>query len=368
MERARASFQDLTTLRVGGRIADFRHVDTPERLAACVREADTGGREVLVLGEGSNLLASDDDFDGMAVKAADPCGPQMLEDAQAARVRVNAGCVWDDFVGWCVGRGLSGIEALSGIPGQIGSAVMQNLGAYGQEIGGCLVAATLLDRADGTVRRYEKPELGLGYRTSILRRSMEDGSLGRRWAISPRWIVLSAELELTRGAQGTVGHPQLAHALGCEVGAQMPIAQIRDKVYEVRASKGMVCDPNPTGANPQHDRWSSGSFFTNPMLTREQAKECLPADAPLYPTPDPDLVKTSAAWLIERAGFPKGFGVEGAESPATLSSLHTLALTNRGHAKAADVVRLAQTVRDGVKERFGVELQAETVLVGLSLH
>ncbi len=371
MERARASFQDLTTLRVGGHIADFRHVSTPDELAACVREADAASREVLVLGEGSNLLVADDDFDGMAVKASDPCGPQVLHDGEGgetARVRVNAGCVWDDFVAWCVGQGLSGVEALSGIPGQIGSAVMQNLGAYGQEIGSCLMGATLLDRTDGQIRFYEKTELGLGYRTSILRHSMEQGSAGRRWPISPRWIVLSAELELTRADQGAVEHSQLAHALGCEVGSHMPIAQIRDKVYEVRASKGMVCDPDPTGAHPEHDRWSSGSFFTNPVLTREQVQDCLPADAPLYPTPDPDLMKTSAAWLIEKAGFPKGFGLEEDASKATLSNLHTLALTNRGNASAADIVNLAKAVRDGVRQRFGVELQPETVLVGLSMN
>ncbi len=367
MQKAHASFKDLTTLRVGGEIGDFRYVDTPEELASCVREADAAASQVLVLGEGSNLLASDEPFAGMVVKAHDPAGPVVLAGTDSVRVRIHAGCVWDDFVTWCVERNLSGVEALSGIPGQIGSAVMQNLGAYGQEIGTCLVGATLLDRTDGQVRTYSKDELGLGYRTSILRRSMEGNLTSRPWPVSPRWIVLSAELELAKAAQGTVAHPQLAAALGCEVGSSMPVGVIRDKVYEVRASKGMVCDPDPTGANPYHDRWSSGSFFTNPVLTRQKAHECLPVDAPLYPTHDEALVKTSAAWLIERAGFAKGYGVDGAGSPATLSNLHTLALTNRGNASAADIVRLACTVRNGVWQRFGVKLEPETVLVGLSL-
>lgn len=368
MEEARASFKDLTTLRVGGEIDDFRHVDTPEELAACVREADAAASRVLVLGEGSNLLVSDEAFEGMVVKAGDAKGPQVLESRDSARVRINAGCVWDDFVAWCVENDLSGVEALSGIPGQIGSAVMQNLGAYGQEIGTRLVGATLLDRTDGQIRAYTKDQLGLGYRTSVLRRSMESGSAGRQWRISPRWIILSAEFELAKTSRGTVGHPQLAGALGCEAGSTMPIAEIREKVYEVRASKGMVCDPDPMGPSPCHDRWSSGSFFTNPVLTRKKAEGCLPEGAPLYPAHDPELVKTSAAWLIEKAGFSKGFGVDGPDSPATLSNLHTLALTNRGRASAADIARLAQTVKDGVMERFGVELKPETVLVGLSLR
>lgn len=368
MESIEASFSELTTLRVGGRIADFRLVDSPEELAACVREADAAGTPLIVLGCGSNLLAGDADFPGMVVKARDGKGPQTVEREGTAHVSVNAGCVWDDFVAWCVTHGLEGLEALSGIPGQIGSAVMQNLGAYGQEIGTRLEAATLLDRLTGKVERYAKDELGLGYRTSILRKSMDEGQDGGRWALSPRWIVLSAEFELTKAQQGCVGHAQLAKALGCEVGQRMSIEMIREKVHEVRASKGMVCDPDPCGPSPIHDRWSSGSFFTNPVLGSEEAAELLPEDAPRYPAHDAQHVKTSAAWLIDHAGFPKGYGVHGGESKASLSNLHTLALTNRGQATSADVVELAQTVKDGVRERFGIELKPETVLVGVSLN
>lgn len=368
MGRRDASFKDITTLRVGGPIAEFHAVESPEELRRRVLEADGAARPLVVVGSGSNLLASDDPFAGTVVKCVCAEAPQARRAEDGVHVSAPAGCVWDDLVAWCVERGLSGLEALSGIPGQLGSAVMQNLGAYGQEVGACLVSAALLDRARGTVEPVSADRLALGYRTSILRRSMEDGVDGRTWAFSPRWVVLEAEFALSERAQGLVGHAQLARALGCEPGCEMDLGQIRDSVYQVRASKGMVADPDPCGPSPIHDRWSSGSFFTNPVLARDEAARKLPSDAPLYPAGDEGLVKTSAAWLIERAGFPKGWGVHGPDSRATLSRLHTLAMTNRGQATSADVVELAQAVKDGVRVRFGVELKPETVLVGAELH
>ena len=371
MGHMETAFKNITTLRVGGPIADFRSASSPAELAQIVTQADAQSTPLVVVGCGSNLLAGDDVFEGTVVRACDTTGPVALTNGtgdEGVRVKVNVGCVWDDFVRWCVERDLAGLEALSGIPGQIGSAVMQNLGAYGQEIGTCLTSATLLDRTTGVVDVVGRDRLGLGYRTSMLRRSMDEGQDGGRWAATPRWVVLDAEFTLHKQARNHVDHAQLARALGCETGCEMELGAIRDSVYEVRASKGMVADPDPEGPSPIYDRWSSGSFFTNPVLTCEQAAAQLPEGAPLYPAHDDAHVKTSAAWLIDRAGFHKGWGVHGEASKATLSTLHTLAMTNRGHATSADVVELAQAVKDGVYDRFGVTLRPETVLVGTSLH
>ena len=356
-----------TTLRVGGPAGRFEEAHGPEELRRLACACDDAGDALFVLGGGSNVLVADKGFDGWVVHTVDGSIEALPAPDASGRtvVRVEAGTDWDDVVAWAVDHALAGIEALSGIPGQIGSAVMQNLGAYGQDVGGVLAAATLLDRADGSVRRWHADELGLGYRTSMLRASMEQ--VGSPWTPSPRWIVLEAYLALSASESGTVDHPQLARALGCEVGVEIPIRQIRSAVLEVRSAKGMVRDDEPQGQSPVYDRWSSGSFFTNPVLSTETADELLPQDAPRYATDDPATVKTSAAWLIEHAGFPKGYGVDGPGSHATLSSLHTLALTNRGDASAADIVRLARTVRDGVRERFGIELEPESVLVGVEL-
>lgn len=367
MGRMDTAFKNITTLRVGGPIGEFCQTESEEELVARVREADGSGTPLVVVGSGSNMLASDDVFRGTVLQTGTATQPQAWRDGARVHVGVSVGTTWDDLVAWCVERDLEGLEALSGIPGQIGSAVMQNLGAYGQEVGTCLSNVTLYDRATGTVDRVGRAQLGLGYRTSTLRRSMDDAQDGGRWAYTPRWVVLNAEFELRERPRGRVAHTQLARVLGCEVGCDMGLAAIRESVRQVRAAKGMVADPDPDGPSPIYDRWSSGSFFTNPVLTCKDAETLLPADAPLYPAQDEGHVKTSAAWLIDRAGFPKGWGVHGPGSAATLSNLHTLAMTNRGHATSADVVELAQAVKDGVRDAFGVELKPETVLVGVEL-
>ena len=358
----------FTTLRVGGPATLFAEAETPEDLASWTLWAKEHDVPLFVLGGGSNVLIGDEGFEGLVVRMGPMGGPAMQPGARLGRQRVGcgAGVRWDDLVRFCVERGLSGIEALSGIPGCIGSAVMQNLGAYGQEMGGNLVGVRMLDRQDGLVRAYSSEELALGYRSSMLRRSLEDPAQPQ-WHPTPRWVVLEALFEFDCSDSGTVAHPQLAGALGCDVGTVMPLAQIREAVLGVRASKGMVADPDPEGPAPLYDRWSSGSFFTNPVLAAEEAERVLPEDAPRYAAGAPGLVKTSAAWLIEHAGFPRGWGVHGPDSAATLSSLHTLALTNRGRAAACDVEELARAVRDGVREAFDVVLTPETVLVGSRL-
>ena len=380
-----------TTLHVGGAAQEFVETTSTEELVEAVRQADAAGTPLFVLGAGPNVLVADEGFAGVVVRPRQ-ASIELLEqpDPDVSRetlVRCEAGVRWDDAVAYCVSHGLSGIEALSGIPGLMGSATMQNIGAYGQEMGDALVSAELLDRASGEIRSWSRDELGMGYRTSMLRRSLEgrDGD-ARTWFPTPRWVVLSVTLGLSHEGSSQVDHAQLAGALGVEVGARIDATKIRDAVLEVRGAKAMLEDTarkpddesrENTGASdgggcaacgqstPDYDRWSSGSFFMNPVLSEAQAA-LLPADAPRYPATD-GRVKTSAAWLIEHAGFQRGFGVHDGDSKATLSSKHCLALTNRGQACAEDLMELARTVRCGVFDRYGVLLQPETVLVGVEI-
>lgn len=355
-----------TTLRVGGPARNFIETSSPDELVQAVRMADSTGEPLFVLGGGSNVLVGDGGFDGIVVHTVGG----SLETRRcegAVEVTAQAGVPWDDLVAYTVERGLAGIEALSGVPGQIGSAVMQNLGAYGQEAGACLKSALLFDRASGETVAVAASELSLGYRTSKLRATLEEGAAHRGpWHPSPRWIVLSATWSFTPSDTGLIAHPQLAGALGCSTQTRMPLADIRAAVLDVRRAKGMVADPDPAGSRPQYDRWSSGSFFTNPVIDEVR----LPQGAPCYAVDGGrgGLVKTSAAWLIEHAGFPKGFGLAGDASPARLSALHTLALTNRGSARASDILELARTVRAGVLDVFGIDLVPETVLVGIEMN
>lgn len=381
---------ELTTLRVGGPADRYVEVHDEAELIATVRAADDAGEPLLVLGGGSNLLVADEGFGGVVVRdlrqgvtvdAQDSCG--------GASFSAPAGQDWDALVARAVAEEWVGVEALSGIPGTVGAAPVQNIGAYGQEVAGVVSTVRVWDRARGRVRTLALGELGFGYRTSVLKRSMHvaaaadaaaDGEVSGPWYPSPRWVVLEVGFQTRLGSlSAPVAYPELARRLGVEVGERAPMADVREAVLALRAGKGMLLDGD--AAAPDHDRWSAGSFFTNPVVPADQAG-LLPAEAPRYPvrsaTPsrttgpslgeiDPTLVKTSAAWLIEHAGFGKGFGVHGASSPATLSTRHTLALTNRGGASAADVLELARAVRDGVLDAFGVELVPEPVLVGASL-
>jgi UDP-N-acetylmuramate dehydrogenase len=233
-------------------------------------------------------------------------------------------------------------------------------------MGSSLVSAMLLDRLTGSVREASARSLQMGYRTSILRENLEwEREHGGKHFPTPRWVVLSATFGLADDPETIVEHPQLARALGVEVGETQHAAVVRDEVLAVRGSKAMLADGDD-GARKgvDHDRWSSGSFFTNPLLTYEDAQR-LPEQAPRFPAHGG--IKTSAAWLIEHAGFSRGFGEHGPASRATLSSRHTLAITNRGNATSADLIELARTVRRGVHDRFGIALEPETVLVGVSL-
>ena len=395
------SLAELTTLRVGGPADRYVEAHSEAELLETVQAADDAGEPLLVIGGGSNLLVGDEGFGGVVVRdlrrgitvdAEDSCG--------GASFHAPAGQDWDELVARAVAEEWVGVEALSGIPGTVGAAPVQNIGAYGQEVAGVISTVRVWDRRRSRVRTLALGELAFGYRTSLLKRSMHaavsgDGEADGPWYPSPRYVVLDVGFQSRLGSlSAPVAYPELARTLGVQVGDRAPSVDVREAVLTLRARKGMLLDgvgpdvapvspddavPGETGQD--HDRWSAGSFFTNPVVPAAQA-DLLPAEAPRYPvrsaTPsrttgpslgevDPTLVKTSAAWLIEHAGFTKGFGVHGPSSLARLSTRHTLALTNRGGASAEDLVELARAVRDGVREAFGVDLVPEPVLVGVSL-
>lgn len=340
---------DLTTMRVGGPAGSLRQPGTRNELVAATLDVWHSGDEWLVLGGGSNVIVADEGFFGSVIRVLTR-GITLLssetgQDAAAITIRVEAGEPWDALVAHAVAEGWAGLEALSGIPGSAGAAPMQNIGAYGQELADTLVSIEFLDYLTGEVQTVTAAELDFGYRTSALKRGREG-------------VVLAIELSLGASRQGRVEYPQLASALGVDLGTRVPIADIRASVLALRASKGMVLDP----ADP--DSVSCGSFFTNPIVSESFAHR-LPADAPRWIQSDDVSVKLSAAWLIEQSGIARGFALPG--SGAAISSKHTLAITNRGGATAAQVAELSRFVRAQVANRFGVELQPEPISVGVAL-
>lgn len=338
---------DHTTFRVGGPARTWVQPETEAELIESVRAADDAGVPLLILGGGSNLLVSDSGFDGTVVQLSRLHGVHT-EDVAAcsgAFMNVAAGEPWDTFVAASVARDHVGIEALSGIPGLVGATPIQNIGAYGQEVSKTIARVRVFDRHEQRVATRSAAECHFGYRNSLFK------------AQTDRWVVLSVSFQFRLGnLSAPIRYAELARVLGVEPGGRAPMTEVRQAVLELRRNKGMVLNA------ADHDTWSAGSFFTNPLLDQAVA-ETLPADAPRYPQPD-GRVKTSAAWLIEHAGFSRGYGA----GLARLSTKHTLALTNRGGASAAALVGLAREVRDGVAEAYGVLLVPEPVLIGVSLE
>ncbi|MEX0913709.1 MAG: UDP-N-acetylmuramate dehydrogenase [Demequina sp.] len=355
---------DMTTLRVGGPARTVVDTHSEREFIDALTQADAAGESLLVLGGGSNVLASGDPFPGTVVR--DRREQITVQDDGAcggASVTVSAGTPWDTVVERAVAEGWVGIEALSGIPGSTGATPVQNVGAYGAELADVVATVRVWDRECQRVRTLARVDCEFGYRDSLLKRSMRAEARTTAWHPSPRYIVLDVTMQMRWGTlSAPVAYGQLAQALGVDIGERAPLAQVRAAVLELRRSKGMVLD------SADHDTWSAGSFFTNPILTAEGAA-ALPEDAPRFPVGEPvreGAVKTSAAWLIEHAGFAKGFAVS-ADAGAAVSSKHTLALTNRGDATAEELVALARHLRDGVRKAFGVTLVPEPVLVGLEL-
>ena len=359
----------FTTLRVGGPARRMVRAHDEAALLQAVQAADAQGEPLLLIGGGSNLLIADDGFPGTVVLiGGGPREPEIVGEGDGhVDVRVAAGHPWDDLVALTVGRGWAGLEALSGIPGLAGATPVQNVGAYGAEVSQVLLSVHAWDRHEGRLLTLANEDLGFSYRNSLLKRTTVGAS--------PRYVVLSILLRLRKDPLGApVRYAELARSLGVEVGDRAPAQLVRETVLRLRAAKGMVLDPEDPDTN------SAGSFFTNPVVERAVA-ERLPPAAPRWPVASgpKGRVKLSAAWLIENAGFAKGFGLPGSSAPsgsdgfgltggrASLSTKHTLAITNRGGAKAADLLRLARTVRDGVEDAFGVRLEPEPLLVGCTL-
>jgi UDP-N-acetylmuramate dehydrogenase len=341
-----------TTLRLGGPAGAFAEVETAEEIVAVVGGADRGGDPVLVLGGGSNLVVSDEGFDGLVVHVASR-GVQVASRGDRIELTVQAGEDWDPLVDRCVAEGWSGVECLSGIPGLVGSTPIQNVGAYGQDVSQTITGVRVYDRRRREVLDLAADQCGFSYRHSAFKAALD------------RYVVLAVTYMLERSRlSGPIGYKELAARLGVGLGERVPPADARAAVLELRRSKGMVLDPDDP------DTCSAGSFFTNPVLSAAEAAE-LERVAPGFPRWEMarDAVKVPAAWLIENAGFPKGYP----RGPVRISTKHTLALTHPGgldgvaKATAADLLALAREVRDGVEAKFGVALVNEPILVGLTL-
>jgi UDP-N-acetylmuramate dehydrogenase len=392
---------EYTTLRLGGPAARFIAAATEADLIAAVAAADRDGEPVLVLGGGSNLVVADAGFAGLVVRA-ESAGARFAAADGAVDVTAAAGQDWDELVRRCLAEGLSGIECLSGIPGSAGATPIQNVGAYGQEVAETITAVRTYDRQSGQVIRLGPADLDFGYRTSMFKRQVawakdaadragaageagqlsqagvadEQGPAGEAAHLSQaaagqppatgRFVVLDVTFRLPPSPlSAAVRYAELARLLGVAEGSQVPVADVRAAVLELRRGKGMVLDD----ADP--DSRSAGSFFTNPVVLAasfDALSERLdaPARIPHWPA-GPGQVKLSAAWLIERAGFGRGFGLADDPAGARISTKHTLALTNPGEATTASLIRLARTIRDGVRAEFGIDLTNEPTLVGVTL-
>jgi UDP-N-acetylmuramate dehydrogenase len=342
---------DYTTLRLGGPARGFVRAGTEDELIEAVRAADAAGEPVLILGGGSNLVVSDEGFDGTVIQVATR---GVARDGGPGVLTVAAGEEWDSVVARTVAEGLAGLECLSGIPGLAGATPIQNVGAYGQEVSETITGVRVYDRVRRDVLDIPNGLCGFAYRTS-------------RFRGADRFVVLSVTFDLAvQVLSAPVRYAELAATLGVPPGGQVESAEARAAVIELRQRKGMVIDP----ADPETR--SVGSFFVNPVLDApalaavEAAARarCGPETCvPCFEVGD-GLVKVPAAWLIERAGFGKGYNPG---DGARISAKHTLALVNAGTASTAALLALAIQIRDGVRDAFGVSLAPEPVLVGVTL-
>lgn len=345
-----APLAPLTTFRLGGPALRLVTAETDAEVIDAVREADDSGTPLLVVGGGSNLVIGDKGFQGTALRIATR-GVEL----RGATLELAAGEVWSDAVARSVEAGLAGIECLAGIPGSAGATPIQNVGAYGQEVSATISEVVAYDRRAGETVTLSNEECDFSYRHSRFKADPE------------RYVVLRVRFELADagGMSAPIKYAETARALGVEPGDRVPLDRARETVLKLRAGKGMVLDAD------DHDTWSAGSFFTNPILTEEQfaafqerVRERLGegAEPPAYPAGE-GRRKTSAAWLIDKAGYTKGYGT----GPARISTKHTLALTNRGEATTEDLLALAREVVAGVREAFGITLVNEPVMVGVAL-
>jgi UDP-N-acetylmuramate dehydrogenase len=339
-----------TTLRVGGPATRFVEARTAGELVEVVHDCDRRGEPVLLIAGGSNLVISDDGFSGTVVRVATSgIDIEKARDGSGYAVLVTAaaGEGWDRFVAAMVAQGYSGIETLSGIPGSVGATPVQNVGAYGTEVASVIESVEVYDRVEDRTYSMSAPECGFVYRNSVFKADLD------------RWLILAVTFRLERRPQSVaLEYKDLAHTLGVSVGDTHEPAAVRRAVLAVRRSKGMVLDIDDV------DTWSVGSFFTNPIVEPSQLAR-VPEDAPRWPVGD-DRIKLSAAWLIEHAGFGRGHRVS-PDAAASTSTKHTLAITNRGHARTEDIVALARMIRRGVFDAYGITLEPEPRLINTAL-
>ena len=334
------SLAPLTTIGIGGPARFFFRATSVDEVREALAWA--GERPVFILGGGSNLLISDAGFDGVVIHV-DLRGIVVESEDAYAMVRVAAGEPWDGFVAHAVANGWAGIECLSGIPGSTGATPIQNVGAYGQEVAETVARVEALDRTADRVVDFTNEGCRFGYRSSLFKNHERD-----------RYVVIAVTFRLKSGGRATIRYPELQKYVDERGISTDDLQGVRDSVIAIRKRKGMVLDPNDP------DTRSDGSFFMNPIVTREQyeAFARVAPEAPHFPSGDD--VKLSAAWLIEHAGFAKGFTY----GNVGLSSKHSLAVINRGHGTAAEVVELVDMIQGKVREAFGVEIHPEPNFIG----
>ena len=335
--------RDFTSLRVGGPAKNFVEAHNEDEIIAALVAA--GDSPVLILGGGTNVLISDAGFAGTVIHITNSALVAEVDACSGATLTIGAGENWDDFVALTIERGFAGLETLSGIPGTVGAAPIQNIGAYGHEVSEFITRVRTYDRVAKAIRTFTNQECEFEYRSSIFKKN------------PGQFIILEVQFQIRIGdSSDPITYLELAKKLDIQMGEKAPAQQVRHTVLELRASKGMLLSPE------DRDSWSAGSFFTNPIVSQQEADK-LPNAAPKWPLLD-GQVKISAAWLIENAGMHKGDEVGGAR----ISTKHVLALTNAGDATATDLIELAKTAQAKVYEKFGIKLEPEVNLVGLSLQ
>ncbi|MBL4686824.1 MAG: UDP-N-acetylmuramate dehydrogenase [Nannocystaceae bacterium] len=337
-----------TTLGLGGPAAHFVEVHDTGALIQALRWADDGGHATWILGGGSNVVVSDNGFDGLVVRPR-LRGIDLAKGGSVTLLRAAAGECWDDLVATATVAGLSGIECLSGIPGLVGASPIQNVGAYGQEVSNVLRSVRAYDRRSREIVELSAADCALTYRDSVFRREPE------------RWVVLEVTFTLANDGVPEIRYAELARQLA---GGPSTPAHVRDTVLRLRRSKSMVLDPD------DDNRRSAGSFFTNPIVARDTATAVeskarnrgllAQRDFPAWPM-GPDKSKLAAGWLIEAAGFVKGER----RGPVGLSSAHALALVHHGGGTTRELLAFAREIADRVHATFGVTLRPEPVLVGV---
>jgi len=331
-----------TSFRVGGPATKIVQVSTEAEIIAAIEEA--GDSPILIMGGGTNVLIADKGFEGTVIRISNNSVQAEVDACSGATLTIGAGEDWDTFVQTTIDRGFAGLETLSGIPGTVGAAPIQNIGAYGHEVSEFITRVRTYDRQEKALKTFTNTECEFSYRNSYFK------------SHPGRYVIIEVQFQIRRGEfSDPITYIELSKKLGIEPGEKAPVVATRAAVLELRASKGMLLK------NDDHDSWSAGSFFTNPIIS-QQAADLLPNAAPKWPLND-GRVKVSAAWLIENSGIHKGDELGGAR----ISTKHVLALSNSGNATAADIAELAKRARNQVKEVFGITLEAEVNLIGVEI-